>query len=191
MIYTGTPPGRSAGPSIGPDGFGSSWEHALLAGVLSRRCLGWLTDLLLVALLVGTLWSSLLLLGLLTFGLGWWLLGLLPLVPFAYHCLFLTGSMSATPGQALFGLVVRRDDDLGPPTLAQAMISTLIFYLTLATSGLLLLVALFTQRKRTLHDLASGLVVVRRRAWHDWVSATGTLTGGAGSWNMGSGHPYA
>jgi uncharacterized RDD family membrane protein YckC len=163
----------------------------MLAGVLSRRCLGWLTDLLLVAVLVGTLWSSLLLLGLLTFGLGWWLFGLVPLLPFAYHCLFLTGSLSATPGQALFGLVVRRDDDLGPPSLAQAVISTLVFYLTLATSGLLLLVALFTQRKRTLHDLASGLVVVRRRAWHDWVSATGALTGGAGSWNMPPGHPYA
>jgi uncharacterized RDD family membrane protein YckC len=191
MIYTGTPSGPSIGPSTGPGGFSSSWEHALLAGVLSRRCLGWLTDLLLVAVAVGTLWSSLLLLGLLTFGLGWWLLGLVPLVPFAYHCLFLTGSMSATPGQALFGLVVRRDDDLGPPSLAQAVISTLIFYLTLATSGLLLLVALFTQRKRTLHDLASGLVVVRRRALRDWVSATGTLTGGTGSWNMGPGHPYA
>ena len=72
--------------------------------------------------------------------------------------------MSATPGQAMFGLMVRRDDDLGPPTLAQAVISTLVFYLTLATSGLLLLVALFTERKRTLHDLVSGLVVVRTRA---------------------------
>ena len=36
--------------------------------------------------------------------------------------------------------------------------------LTLATTGLLLLVALFTVRRRTLHDLASGLVVVRARA---------------------------
>ncbi len=187
MIYTGTPPGASNGPA----GFSSSWEDALLAGVLLRRCVGWLTDLLLVGLLIAMLWSSLLLLGLLTFGLGWWLLGLVPLMPFAYHCLFLTGSLSATPGQALFGLVVRRDDDLGPPSLAQAAISTLIFYLTLATSGLLLLVALFTQRKRTLHDLASGLVVVRRRALHDWVLATGALTGGSGSWNMGPGHPYA
>lgn len=186
MIYTGAPPGPSTGPSIGPASSSSSWEHALLAGVLSRRCLGWLTDLLLVAVAVGTLWSSLLLLGLLTFGLGWWLLGLVPLVPFAYHCLFLTGSMSATPGQALFGLVVRRDDDLGPPSLAQAMISTLVFYLTLATSGLLLLVALFTERKRTLHDLISGLVVVRTRAWRDWA-----LTNGAASWNMRAGQPYA
>jgi uncharacterized RDD family membrane protein YckC len=191
MICTGTPSGSAIGSPPGSAGFGPPREDALLAGVLSRRCLGWLIDLLLVGVLVGTLWASLLLLGLLTFGLGWWLLGLVPLMPFAYHCLFLTGSMSATPGQALVGLVVRRDDDLGPPSLAQAVISTLVFYLTLATSGLLLLVVLFTQRKRTLHDLASGLVVVRRRAWHNWVLTTGALTGGAGSWNMGAGHPYA
>jgi uncharacterized RDD family membrane protein YckC len=182
MIYTGT----STGSSVGPATFGSSWEDALLAGVRLRRCLGWLVDLLLVGVLVGTLWSSLLLLGLLTFGLGWWLLGLVPLVPFAYHCLFLTGPLSATPGQALFGLLVRRDDDLGPPGLAQAAVSTLVFYLTLATSGLLLLVALFTRHKRTLHDLASGLVVVRRHVWHNWA-----LTTGAASWNIGPGHPYA
>jgi uncharacterized RDD family membrane protein YckC len=56
-----------------------------------------------------------------------------------------------------------------------------VFYLTLATTGLLLLIALFTVRHRTLHDLASGLVVVRTRA----------LTGGFGSWNMQGGSPYA
>jgi uncharacterized RDD family membrane protein YckC len=61
----------------------------------------------------------------------------------------------------------------------------LVFYLTLATSGLLLLVSLFTRRKRTLHDLVSGLVVVRRHIWRDWA-----LTAGAGSWNMRTGHPY-
>jgi uncharacterized RDD family membrane protein YckC len=169
-----------------PAAFSSSWEDRLLEGVLCRRCFGWLTDLMLVAMLVVTLWGSLLLLGLVTFGLGWWLLGLVPLVPFAYHCLFLSSTLSATPGQALFGLMVRRDDDLGPPSLAQAVISTLMFYLTLATSGLLLLVVLFTQRKRTLHDLVSGLVVVRRHAWRNWA-----LTAGAGSWNMRTGHPYA
>jgi uncharacterized RDD family membrane protein YckC len=167
MIYSATP--------TGPAAFSSMWEDAMLAGVVSRRCFGWLVDLLLVAGLVVTLWLSLLVLGLITFGLGWWLLGGMPLVPFAYHCLFLSGSLSATPGQALFGLVVRRDDDLGPPSLAQAAASTVIFYLTLATSGLLLLAVVFTRRKRTLHDLASGLVVVRRRAWHDWALATGAL----------------
>ena len=75
----------------------------------------------------------------------------------------MAGPASATPGQQALGLVVRRNDDLGPPTLVQAFVFTLVFYVTLATTGLLLLVALFTVRQRTLHDLASGLVVVRAR----------------------------
>jgi uncharacterized RDD family membrane protein YckC len=174
-----------------PTASSPSWENSLLAGVRRRRCFAWLVDLLLVAGLVGTLFGSLLLLGLLTFGLRWWFIGLLPVVPFAYHCLFLSSTLSATPGQALCGLMVRRDDDLGPPTLAQAVVSTLVYYVTLATSGLLLLVALLTLHKRTLHDLASGLVVVRRDAWHDWAVTTGTLTPGAWSWNISAGHPYA
>jgi uncharacterized RDD family membrane protein YckC len=44
----------------------------------------------------------------------------------------------------------------------------------MATSGLLLLIALFTVRHRTLHDLASDLVVVRRRTFEDWRRQTGT-----------------
>ena len=71
-------------------------------------------------MLVAAIFWSLLVVGLVTFGLGWWFLGFVPLVPFAYHCLFLTSGLSATPGQALFGLMVRRNDDLGPPSLAQA-----------------------------------------------------------------------
>jgi uncharacterized RDD family membrane protein YckC len=183
MIYTATQAETSA--------FSSMWEDAMTAGVLWRRCFGWLIDLFLVASLVGAIWMSLLLIGLLTLGLGWWLLSLIPLVPFAYHCLFLTSGLSATPGQALCGLIVRRDDDLGPPALAEAIVSTLIFYLTLATTGLLLLVALFTRRHRTLHDLIAGLVVIRRHVWHDWVSTTGGLAGAGGSWHMGAGYPPA
>ena len=134
-----------------------------------------------IGLIVAALWFALLLFGLLTLGLGLPLLGVLPFVPFCYHLLFVAGPTSATPGQQALGLVVRRDDNLGRPTPVQAFVFTLVFYLTLAATGLLLLFALFTVRKRTLHDLASGLVVVRARA----------LTGGVGSWNMPGGSPYA
>lgn len=168
-----------------PGHLGWLWDDALVTGVRTRRCLGWLVDLVLVAVLVVSAWWSLALLGLITFGLGWSLLGLVPLIPFAYHTLFLSSTLSATPGQALFGLIVRRNDDLGQPSFLQAVISTLVFYLTLATSGLLLLVALVTERKRTLHDLAAGLVVLRTSAWRHWA-----LTTGGGSWNMGGGPTY-
>jgi len=149
-------------------------DDLLTRGVLTRRVLAWCVDLFLIAILVGAFWIAGLSFGVLTLGLGMPVLGLLPLIPFAYHCLFLASWLSATPGQALFGLKVRRDDDMGPPSLVQAVVSTLIFYLTIGTSGLLLLVALFTVRKRTLHDMLSGLVVVRERA----------LTAPAGFWNI-------
>jgi uncharacterized RDD family membrane protein YckC len=153
----------------------------LTEGVLTRRLFAWLIDVLLIGLILAALWVLLLLFGLLTLGLGLPLLGVLPFIPFCYNWLFVAGRASATPGQQALGLAVRRNDDLGPPSLLQALVFTLVFYLTLAATGLLLLVALFTVRRRTLHDLASGLVVVRTRA----------LTGAFGSWNIGGGSPYA
>ena len=50
----------------------------------------------------------------------------LPAVPFLYHFLSLLRPASATPGQALMGLTVRRDPDLGPPTGLQALIFTAV-----------------------------------------------------------------
>jgi uncharacterized RDD family membrane protein YckC len=156
-------------------------NYWLTEGVLARRIFAWLIDVLLIGIVCVALWFALMLFGVLTLGLGLPLLGILPFVPFCYHLLFLAGPPSATPGQQALGLIVRRNDDFGRPTPMQAVVSTLLFYATLATSGLLLLVALFTVRRRTLHDLISGLVVVRERA----------LTRGLGSWNMQGGSPYA
>lgn len=152
-------------------------DDYLTMGVISRRCIAWVVDLVLIGLLMALLWWVLALFGLLTLGFGFALMAVLPFVPFCYHMLSLLGAASATPGQRLMGLTVRRNDDLGPPMLAQAVVSTLLFYASLATSGLLLVAALFTVRRRTLHDLLSGLVVVRTRALD-------ALTPGAGPWNM-------
>lgn len=155
-------------------------DEFLTGGVMSRRCVAWVFDVFLIALLIWVLWWILVMFGLLTFGLGFGAMSILPFVPFCYHFLSLLGASSATPGQQMTGLTVRRDFDLGPPNALQALASVLIFYLTLATSGLLLVVALFTRRHRTLHDLVSGLVVVRVRGMQ-------TLTGAGPGWNMSGG----
>jgi uncharacterized RDD family membrane protein YckC len=152
-------------------------DEFLTGGVISRRCVAWVIDIVLIALLLWVLWWILVFVGLLTFGLGWGAIGMLPFVPFCYHFFSLLSAASATPGQRMVGLTVRRNDDFGPPTALQAVISVLAFYLTLATSGVLLVVALFTIRHRTLHDLVSGLVVVRVQA----------LTPPGGGWNMHGG----
>ena len=155
-------------------------DSYLTDGVITRRCVAWVIDLVLIALLVFVLWLALATIGVLTLGLGFSLMAALPIVPFLYHLLSLLRPRSATPGQSMMGLTVRRDDDLGPPTPLQAVVSVIIYYLTLAATGLLLLIALFTTRKRTLHDLVSGLVVVRVRAMEALTQppAYGNMAGG-------------
>jgi uncharacterized RDD family membrane protein YckC len=70
--------------------------------------------------------------------------------------------------------------------LMEALASVLLFYLTLAVFFPLLLLALFTVRRRAPHDMLSGLVVIRRRALE-----TPILTQPAGSWNMPGGPTHA
>ncbi len=156
-----------------PYGLAMMQDDLLTRGVMTRRCVAWVVDLVLIAGLTLVGWVVLFTFGLLTLGLGMPLLGLLPFVPAAYYFLFLAG-MAATPGQAMLGLRVLRDDDLGRPTPLQALLAVVIYTVTWATSGLLLLIAPFTRRHRTLHDLVSGLVVVRTRA----------LTAPSPLWNM-------
>ena len=152
-------------------------DDYLTTGVLSRRIVAWIIDAALISTLVGAAWSVGVVFGLLTLGLALPLLGGLPALPILYTWLFIASPLSATPGQALLGLTVRRDDDLGRPSLAQALVSTIGYYLTVALGAIWLGVALLTTRHRALHDLVSGLVVIRARA----------LTPPSPSWNMGGG----
>ena len=139
-------------------------DDLLTRGVLSRRLFAWLVDLVLLVVVYAMLGAGALVLGFITLGLGWSLLGALPIVPAAYTFLTVISPMQATPGQALFGLVVVSNDDLGPPTPAQVLIWVIVYLVTLPAMWVLALIGLLTTRRRLLHDLASGLVVVRASA---------------------------
>ncbi len=160
-------------------------DAPLLEGVLFRRVCAWLIDFLLVGGVVAVLWVALVGFGLLTLGLGLPLLGVLPVVPLAYHILFVASPRSATPGQVMMDLSVRRDGDLGRPSLLQAILFTAGLWLTLGAGVVWLAAALLTTRHRTLHDLVSSLVVVRARA------LDGALTAPADFGNMHRGSGYA
>lgn len=149
-------------------------EDAILtSGVLSRRFVAWWFDLVLIGALMAVVYVVTAFFGLLTLGLGWYLLPWVPLVPFAYHWLTLVSPLSATPGQAIMGLVLVRNGDLARPDYVETAIWVVMYYLTLAVFVPALLIMLFTERKRGLHDMISGLVLIRRRA----------LTPATGSWN--------
>lgn len=172
--------GYSEGYGHDPARDARTGDDVLTEGVPLRRVWAWLVDFVLIAVLTGVLWVLLLAFGALTLGLGLPLLGALPVVPLAYHVAFVAAS-GATPGQSFMGLVVRRNEDFGPPDLARAALFAVGLYLTLAAGVIWLGVAFFTLRRRALHDIFAGVVVVRRRA----------LTAAAGSGNMGQGTPHA
>jgi uncharacterized RDD family membrane protein YckC len=150
--WTGTPPDAFADP-------------ALYGGIRSRRIFGYLVDLILIGLITLALWFALVLVGVLSFGL---LMPLVPLgvavVPTLYHTFTVGGPRSATPGMRLFDVTVRSWTG-ERPSLLQAFLLTVTFLVSVGVTGfLILLVSLFNSRGRTLHELLSGTVVVRRSA---------------------------
>jgi uncharacterized RDD family membrane protein YckC len=143
---------------------GFSVETALTSGITGRRLGGWLVDAILVGIVMIALNLALWIIGFLTFGLGWFMLGGLWVIPIAYVFVFVASPAQATPGQSFAGLRVVRDDDLGRPTPAQALVYAVGYAVTMAAGMIWLIAAFFTRRARCLHDIVAGVAVLRADA---------------------------
>jgi len=131
-------------------------------GVLTRRVFAFLLDYLIVGLLSIPFAILVALLGLLTFGLGWILFGILvPAVALIYVWNTLGGRNQATVGMRMMGIRLDRLDG-GPVDGMLAIVHSVLFWaFSVVLTPLVLLVTLFADRKRTLHDLLLGTVVTR------------------------------
>ncbi len=153
------PPGQLAWRGEPPDPLA---HPELYDGVVWRRTLGYFFDLAILAALSVAAWTALTVAGVLSFGL---LLPLVPIglaiLPLAYHTLLVGGRHSSTWGMRLFGVEVRSWTG-ERPTVVQALLMAVLFYATVGLTGsLILLVVLFNARRRTIHDLLSGTVMIR------------------------------
>jgi uncharacterized RDD family membrane protein YckC len=122
-----------------------------------RRILAYVTDAMVIAVILVPTWMIAAAGGLATLGLLW---PLTTCIPFAYHTFLIGGARSATWGMRLFDIEVR-DWGGGRPNLLQAAAMTAIFYISVVTFWLVLAIAPFNNYHRTLHDFATHLVVVR------------------------------
>lgn len=131
-------------------------------GVRTRRVIAFLIDYLIIGLLLIPFGILVFLLGLLTFGLGWSLFGFLaPAVALLYVWSTLGGRNQATTGMRIMGIRLDRLDGR-PVDGLLAVVHTVLFWAgNVVLSPLVLLVTLFADRKRTLHDLLLGTVVTR------------------------------
>jgi uncharacterized RDD family membrane protein YckC len=131
-------------------------------GVLTRRVFAFLLDYLIVVLLLIPFGILVLLLGLVTFGIGWALFGILvPLVAIVYVWNTLGGPNQATIGMRGMGIRLNRLDGRPVDGLLAVVHSVMFWAANVLLTPLILLVTLFSDRKRTLHDLLLGTVVTR------------------------------
>jgi uncharacterized RDD family membrane protein YckC len=131
-------------------------------GVRTRRVLAFLIDYLIVGLLLIPFAILVFFIGLLTLGIGWALFGILaPAVALIYVWNTLGGPNQATTGMRLMG--IRLDRLNGDPIDGvTAVVHSVLFWAgNVILTPLILLVTLFADRKRALHDLLLGTVVTR------------------------------
>jgi uncharacterized RDD family membrane protein YckC len=139
-------------------------DDSLTWGVPSRRVGAFVIDWLLIAVLTMGVSIGFAVIHVMSLGLLHGPAHLFLIVGFIYETLWIAGPGGATPGQRSVGLAVRRMADLERPTLVEAAAFVALLYITLAAGVIWLAVAFFTYRRRAIHDMISGLVVVRAGA---------------------------
>jgi uncharacterized RDD family membrane protein YckC len=152
-------------PPGGRSSDGSSWPQdwrSRLAGVLVSRVFAYLVDLLAIGLLVWFYGFVAAFFGLFTLGLTWLIFPVLvPLVALLYNGFTLSGPRAATWGMRLAGVEVRNIDGSRVSFLTAAG-HALLFYLSCTMlTPMVLLIGLFRSDRRMVHDLLTGVIIVR------------------------------
>ena len=130
-----------------------------LAGVRTRRMLAACFDFVLVSILVALFWTASVIL---TLGLALFVLPpLWPIVAFFYNGLTVSGPRMATPGMRLMDLEMRMQDSGQRVPFVNAAVQAVLFYVSWFFPPIFL-VSLVDSEKRCLHDILSGVVMVRR-----------------------------
>lgn len=153
-------------------------EPELFEGVPARRMLAFLIDITIIAIPVILAAIFIFLFGLVTFGLGWalfWLISPAAVVlGVMYYGMTMGGPASATIGMRAVDLEIRTWYGAPCYFLLGAVHSITFWVLISALTPLVLLVAFFNERRRLLHDILLGTVVInneqraatlRRHGW--------------------------
>ncbi len=143
------------------DAFDPVRNPELFEGVRSRRIFAFFIDAIVIALLTFGAGILVFFLGVFTLGLGFLLYAILPTaVALLYVAFTLGGPQASTPGMRAMGLEMRLWYGAKPYPLLAAVHALLFWFSISLLTPLVLLVSLFSDRKRLLHDLILGTVVI-------------------------------
>ena len=136
----------------------------LFEGVLARRMIAFVIDAVMISIPIILATIFILIFGLLTLGLGWFLFWLwwpaAVVWALAYYGFTLGGPQSATVGMRVMNIEMRTWYG-APAYFALGVAHAVLFWLTVSLlTPLILLVGFFSTRRRLLHDMLIGTVVV-------------------------------
>ncbi|MFG1286489.1 RDD family protein [Xanthobacter versatilis] len=147
-----------------PHAFDPVAQPEFFEGVLSRRLMAFMVDAMIVVAAVVLFYLFVLVMGLVTFGLSWiaffFIWPTFVIVALAYNALTLGSPASATLGMRLMDIEVRTW--YGAPCYSVlGAVHAVCFWVSVSIfTPFVLLVALFNDRRRLLHDFLVGTVVV-------------------------------
>jgi len=148
----------------------------LFEGVLARRCIAFLVDVTIITIPVLFAALFILVLGFVTLGLGWVLYALLwpatVIWAVVYYGLTFGSAASATIGMRVMDLEMRTWYG-APAYFVLGAVHAVVYWLTVSfLTPFILLVGFFNGRKRLLHDIVVGTVVInnskRAQALRQW-----------------------
>ena len=149
---------------VQPHAFDPVTQPELFSGVLTKRCLAFLIDMVVIAVPVVLGYLFILLFGILTLGLGWmlfWLAWPATVVwAIVYYGSTIGGPRSATIGMRVMDIELRTW--YGAPCYALlGGVRAVCFWVSVSVlTPFVLLVGLFNDRRRLLHDFLCGTVVI-------------------------------
>ena len=156
-----------AWPSDGgvpPHAFDPWLQPELFRGVLTRRVFAFLIDIVVLAIPVILVCLFIVVFGVVTLGLGWalfWLVSPASVIwALIYYGASLGGPHSATLGMRVMDLELRTWYGAPSYFVLGAMHAVLFWISVSVLSPLVLLVGLFNGRRRLLHDVLLGTVVI-------------------------------
>ncbi|MFH3478961.1 RDD family protein [Xanthobacter variabilis] len=161
-------PYQGAADGVKPHAFDPVTQPEYFEGVLSRRLIAFCVDVVMILGPIVGLAIFIFVFGIVTLSLGWMLFPLLGpafvIWAIAYNAITLGSPASATLGMRLMDIEMRTWYGAPCYSLLGAVHAVLFWVSLSALTPLILVVALFNDRRRLLHDFAAGTVVVNSAA---------------------------
>jgi uncharacterized RDD family membrane protein YckC len=151
-----------------PHAYDPAANPDLFEGVLARRIVAFIIDVIIIAIPLIAAAAFILVFGLFTFGLGWalfWFLSPASVIwALAYYGMTLGGPASATIGMRAMEIEMRTWYG-APAYFVLGAVHAVVFWVSVSVlTPFILLVGFFNARRRLLHDMLVGTVLINNSA---------------------------